>query len=176
MGLGNLLIQNKKEIAEDWFNLLVDTYPAETAPFYKSQKDPFENPVGATCRSGLAAVFDELIGSMDAQVITSFLDPVIRVRAVQTMFTASQAIGFIFLLKKVVRQRLKKEIESHQLYADLLLFESRIDELALIGFNIFTGCREKIAELRSSELKDRTFRAFERAGLVVADPEQPRTL
>ena len=79
--------------------------------------------------------------------------------------------GFIFLLKKVIRDLLKKEIQAHQLYEELLAFESKIDELALIGFNIFMGCREKIAELKASEMKNRTFRAFERAGLVVEEPE-----
>jgi hypothetical protein len=176
MRLESLLIQNKKEIAEDWFNRLVETYPAETVPFFKSRKDPFDNPVGSNARSGIAAVVDELLGGMDVQVIASFLDPLIRIRAVQTLFNASQAIGFIFLLKKVTRDLLKKEIQAHQLYEELLAFESKIDELALIGFNIFMGCREKIAELKASELKDRTFRAFERAGLVVAEPEPPFAL
>lgn len=176
MRLESLLIQNKKEIADDWFIRLVETYPAETAPFFKSQKDPFDNPVGSTARSGIAAVVDELVGGMDVQVITSFLDPLIRIRAVQTMFSASQAIGFIFLLKKTIREQLKEEIPAHQLYEELLAFELKIDELALIGFNIFTGCREKIAELKSNEMKNTTFRAFKRAGLVVEEPEQPFAL
>lgn len=176
MRLESLLIQNKRVIADDWFNRLVETYPIETAPFFKSQKDPFGNPVGSTARSAIAAVVDELLGGMDAQVVTSFLDPIIRIRAVQTMFSASQAIGFIFLLKKTIRDQFKKEIQTHQLYEELLAFELKIDELALIGFNIFMGCREKIAELKSNEMKNTTFRAFERAGLVVEEPEEPFAL
>ena len=176
MRLESLLAQHKKEIADEWFNRLVETYPPETVPFFKSQKDPFDNPVGSTARSGLAAVVDELLGGMDVQVITSFLDPLIRIRAVQTMFSASQAVGFIFLLKKTIRDQLKKEIQTHHLYEELLAFEVKVDELALIGFNIFTGCREKIAELKSNEMKNTTFRAFERAGLVVEEPEKPFAL
>jgi hypothetical protein len=176
MRLESLLIQNKKEIADDWFNHLVETYPSETAPFFKSRKDPFDNPVGSTARRGIEAVFDELIGGMDVQVITSSLDPLIRIRAVQTLFSASQAVGFIFLLKNTIREQLKKEIQAYQLYEELLAFEAKIDELALIGFNIFTGCREKIAELKSNEMKNTTYRAFKRAGLVVEEPEQPFAL
>lgn len=167
MRLEDLLIQNKKEIADDWFNRLLETYPAETVPFFKGRKDPFDNPVGNTARSGISAVLDELLGGMDEKVISSFLDPLIRIRAVQTMFSASQAIGFIFLLKKTIRDQFQKEIQKHHLYEELLAVEAKIDELALIGFNIFTGCREKIAELKSNEMKNTTFRAFQRAGLVV---------
>jgi hypothetical protein len=32
------------------------------------------------------------------------------------------------------------------------------------------ACREKIYELKANEARDRTFRAFERAGLISKDP------
>ena len=80
--------------------LIQDAHPAETAPFFKSRKDPFDNPVGSNARSGIAAVVDELLGGMDVQVITSFLDPLIRIRAVQTLFNASQAIRVHFPFEK----------------------------------------------------------------------------
>lgn len=169
MRLEDLLAHKKKDIMEDWFNRLIETYPAETAPFFKSRQDPFSNPVGSSARRGIEAVYNELLGGMDTQVIASFLDPLIRIRAVQTMFSASQAVGFIFLLKKTIRAILKKEIKAHQLQEALLDFEQKIDELALIGFNVFMQCREKIADLKATELKDRTLRAFERAGLVVGE-------
>ncbi|MDX9788774.1 MAG: RsbRD N-terminal domain-containing protein [Desulfobacterales bacterium] len=169
MRLENLLDQKKNEIMNDWFNRLIETYPPETAPFFKSQKDPFANPVGGTARRGIEGVYNELLGGMNVQLITSFLDSLIRIRAVQTMFSASQAVGFIFLLKKSIRTYLKKEIQTYQLHDALLDFEMKIDELALIGFDVFTACREKIADLRATELKDRTLRAFERAGLVVGE-------
>ena len=169
MRLENLLAQKKNEIVEDWFNRLIETYPAETAPFFKSQKDPFANPVGNAARHGIESIYKELLGEMNASVIIPSLDPLIRIRAVQTMFKASQAVGFIFILKKTIRNKLKKELQDHQLQNELLDFESKIDELALIGFNIFMECREKIAALKANELKDRTLRAFERAGLVVGE-------
>lgn len=171
MQLEELLASKKKEIAEDWFNRLVDTYPIDTSPFFKSQKDPFANPVGSTARSGIKNIIDELFGDMDNAIITTALTPIIRIRAVQTMFTASQATGFIFLLKNSIRDLLHKEIRQHQLHEALLAFDSKIDDLALIGFNIYAECREKIADLKANELKDRTFKAFERAGLVADKAE-----
>lgn len=171
MQLEDLLASKKKEIAEDWFNRLVDTYPIDTSPFFKSQKDPFANPVGSTARSGIKRIVDELFGDMDSEAIMDALMPIVRIRAVQAMFTASQATGFIFLLKKSIRDLLDTEIRQYQLHEALLEFDLKIDDLALMGFNIFSECREKIAELRANELKDRTFKAFERAGLVADTTE-----
>lgn len=176
MRLNELLIRNRKEITDSWFNRVVDTYPPETAAIFKSQKDQFANPVGSAARYGIPGLFDQLIGEMDPRKITSFLDPLIRIRAVQTLFSASQAVGFIFLLKETVRAFLEKEVISRQLVEELFAFEKRIDQVVLIGFNIFTECREKIAELKAFEMKDRTFRAFERAGLVAEEPENPLSL
>lgn len=170
MHLTEFLDSNRKEIAIDWFNRIADTYPLETAPFLKKQSDPFSNPVGSTARNAIESLVEELLKEIDVNAVTSILDPLIRIRAVQTMFTASQAVGFIFLLKKTIRDRIGEDLKTPQFLMDLFSFESKIDDVALLGFNIFTECREKIAELKANELKHRTFRAFERAGLVVEEP------
>ena len=169
MSLNDLLAQRKTAILKRWFAMVIETYPSDTAKFLKSRKDPFANPVGRTISRGLEALFDELLKGMDYETITSFLDPIIRIRAVQN-FSPSQAIGFIFFLKNVIRESLRKEIAEEQIAKDLLLFELKIDELSLIAFNLYMQCREKIYKLKANEMKDRTFRAFERAGLVSEIP------
>ncbi len=165
MRLNNLLAQRKTTIVKKWFTSSIETYPSDTAKFLKSQKDPFANPVGRTIYQGLAALFDELLEEMDHKAILSFLDPIIRIRAVQN-FSPSQATSFIFFLKDIVRDNIKKEDFEAHLFNELLLFESKIDELSLIAFNLYMQCREKIYELKANEMRNRTFRAFERAGLV----------
>ena len=177
MRLNTLLAQKKNAIVKKWFAATVETYPPDTAKFLKSQKDPFANPVGRTIYQGLAALFDELLKETDHSVMLSLLDPTIRIRAVQN-FSPSQATSFIFFLKNVVRDNirdnLKEEDFQTQHFSELLLFESKIDELSLIAFNIYMNCREKIYELKANEMKNRTFRAFERAGLVrEMSAEQP---
>ena len=169
MRLNNLLAQGKTAIVKKWFVLAIGTYPSDTANFLKRQKDPFANPVGRTIYHGLEALFDQLLEDMDYEAITSFLDPIVRIRAVQN-FSPSQATSFIFLLKNVIRDNIKKEDSQAQLFSELLLFESKIDELGLIAFNLYMSCREKIYELKANEMKNTTFRAFERAGLVRETP------
>ena len=165
MRLNNLLEQRKTTIIKDWFTLAVETYQPDTASFLKSQKDPFANPVGRTISKGLEALFNELLKEMDYETITSSLDPIIRIRAIQN-FSPSQAVSFIFLLKKTIRKYIKKETFEEQLFNELLLFESKVDELALIAFNLYMQCREKICELKANEMRNTTYKAFKRAGLV----------
>ena len=171
MSLDNLLGQRKTVIIKKWFDLVVKTYPADTAEFLKKQKDPFANPVGNTTFRGLEILFDELLKEMDREVITSFLDPIIRIRAVQD-FSPSQATSFILALKKIVRQKLSKELIENQIANELLRFESKIDELCLIAFNIFMECKEKIYDIKANEEKNKVYKAFARAGLITEVPEE----
>jgi hypothetical protein len=169
MRLNTLLAQKKSAIVKKWFAATVETYPADTAKFLKSQKDPFANPVGRTIYQGLASLFDELLKETNHETMQSFLDPIIRIRAVQN-FSPSQATSFIFFLKKAIRENIKEEDSRGRLLSELLFFESKIDELGLLAFNLYMNCREKIYELKANEMKNRTFRAFERAGLVRETP------
>jgi len=170
MRLNDILVQRKTAIIKKWFSSVIETYPSDTANFLKQQKDAFANPVGRTIARGLEALFDELLGDMDQATIASFLDPIIRIRAVQN-FSPSQAIGFIFFLKKTIRENLKTEITQAHFVDELLAIETKIDKLSLIAFNIYMQCREKIYDLKANEMKARTLKAFERAGLVSESPE-----
>ncbi len=165
MSLNDLLARRKTRIIKDWFALAVETYPPDTASFLKRQKDPFANPVGRTVSLGLEALFNELLKEMDYEIITSFLDPIIRIRAIQN-FSPAQAVSFIFLLKKAIRENIKKEALKEQLFNELLLFESKIDQLVMIAFNLYMECKEKIYDLKANEMRNSTYKAFKRAGLV----------
>ena len=79
---------------------------------------------------------------------------------------------FIFLLKKVVRESLEKEIRQNQIYGALLEFESTIDDLALFAFDIYVKCREQIYELKTDELKRMTYTLLKKANLMYEIPDQ----
>jgi myo-inositol catabolism protein IolC len=66
---------------------------------------------------------------------------------------------------------LKKELRDNQIAAELLKLESKIDQLCLMAFDIYMQCREKIYQISANETRNRTFRAFERAGLISGSPE-----
>jgi hypothetical protein len=163
--LVKIIEQKKTAILKKWFDLTAQTYAPDTAKFLKSKTDPFANPVGGSMHSSLNGLLDQLIHDMDPQIINSFLDPIIRIRAVQS-FTPSQATGFILYLKKVLRAGLAKELRDIRKTEELFEFESKIDQLSLMAFDIYMQCREKIYQISANETRNRTFRAFERAGLV----------
>ena len=145
--------------------MVVETYPADSGKFLKNQQDPFANPVGRNIHQGLETILNELLGEMDYKSIVSFLDPVIRIRAVQN-FSPSEAIAFVFFLKNITREVLKKEREWQKDIDGLLQFESKIDEVGLLAFDVYMQCREKLYEIKSTEMRNSMFKAFERAGLI----------
>jgi len=165
-----ILEAKKPAIVKRWFELVVNSYPADTAAFLKRQKDQFANPVGHTTKKGLEAVYDEVVSGMDRETIISFLDPIIRIRAVQD-FTPSRAVGFTLDLKRVIRETLKKELKSPQTVSGLAEIDTHIDRLCLIGFDIFIGCREAIYRLKVDTERKKIYSAFSRAGLVAEIPE-----
>ncbi len=170
--LEKILIESRAAILHDWFNLVVETYPSETARFLKSQKDPFANPVGRAVRNGVEDLFDELLGGLNREHAGACLDPMIRIRAIQN-FTPSEAIGFIFSLKAVIQKIIGKKIVEKKLSQEFHAFESKIDDLGLIAFDIYMKCREKIYEIKANEFRNRHYSAFRRAGLISEVPDDP---
>ena len=148
----------------------METYPADTKRFLKKQKDQFSNPVGYTISKEIENLYKELLQGVDPDRVSPILDGIIRIRAVQD-FSPSQAIVFIFLLKRVIREELDTEIREKHLSDELLRFESKIDELALLAFDIYMKCREKIYEIRVNETINQVSRLLKRVDMISEIPE-----
>ncbi len=164
MRISLLLLEKKPKILKKWFDLILETYPSDTANFLKGQKNRFGNPVGHTIFEGIEGILEELLQGKDADRISAFLDNIIRIRAIQN-FSPSQAVSFIFLLKKVIREELANEIREHQMHEELFMLESKIDELISISFDIYIKYREKIYKMRANELLNRTSRLLKRSNM-----------
>ncbi|MEA2060438.1 MAG: RsbRD N-terminal domain-containing protein [Thermodesulfobacteriota bacterium] len=163
MDFDQQLKKNKKTIIDKWFHAVISTYPEETARILVKSKNKFDNPVAVATQECIEDTFNLLLENRDLteqtemDKIESALDAVVRIRAVQTMFTAEKAVGFVFRLKDIVKEETGTWNES---------FDSRVDQIALAAFNRFMKCREDIFLLKATESKRRIHRAFERAGLV----------
>jgi hypothetical protein len=172
MTLGTFLSQKRSAILEKWFDLIIKTYPVDTQGFLKRQKNRFANPVGYTISKEIAAIYDGLFGEEDStDRISAFLDRIIRIRAIQD-FSPSAAIAFVFFLKKVIREELENEPWEGNMADELWKLEEKIDHLALLSFDIYMKCREKIYELKENEVKNMTFRLLQRANIIWENPEQ----
>ncbi|MCL4558132.1 MAG: RsbRD N-terminal domain-containing protein [Deltaproteobacteria bacterium] len=179
-GINDVLSEKRGAILTRWFDAIADSYPANASSFFKDRKDRFANPVGSAIKEATETVVDVLIdgtsmempGKNEGEKVYGCLDRVIRIRAVQD-FTPSKAVGFIFLLKRVLREELQQELGKDGMYGQLLFLESRIDSMALVCFESYMKYREKLFELKVDEFKHMAFRLLEKANLTV-DPTGDR--
>lgn len=171
MKLNDLLKKKKSTILNNWLNTLLKSYSSDARRFFTKQKDQFANPVGTTLSRELEKLYDLITQEWDTNQIASVLDNIIRLRAIQD-FLPSQALSFIFELKKILRKELKKEIVTHDLLDEVLEMEVEIDRLALLGFDVYTNCRQRLYEIRVNEVKSQVSGFMKKSGMVV-DFEQP---
>lgn len=154
MKIRSLLIQKRKAIHERWLSQILKTYPADAARFMSQNPNRFGNPVGHTYSREIEILFNALIDEVTTDEIDSALDEINKIRAVQD-FNASQAVAYIFLLKTAVREELDAELSDTQVVKDLLSLESRIDGMALMAFDSFMRCREKLFEIKCKDIRRR---------------------
>ncbi len=163
MLLKQTLTEKKNSFITQWFQATINTYPKETARVLGKDADRFDNPVGAVTRETLDDVFNHITGDFTSQSLEKKLDPIIRIRAVQS-FSASEAVAFVFSLKTIGEQLLDPDL--------IIEFYRLVDQVALAAFNRLMKCKEEIFLLKATESKRRIHRAFERAGLVAELSEE----
>jgi hypothetical protein len=169
MSLKKLLEENKSVILSRWFSAVLETYPADTRQFLRGKKNQFDNPVAHRISSGIEGIFSQILHNAAETEVSPFLDKVIRIRAVQD-FTPSQAVAFIFDLKRLVREELGEKIREAQLSEELWGFEEEIDKMGLLALDIYMKCREEIYEVRVKEVKRSVSRLVERANKICGTP------
>lgn len=161
-----LLKAHRDEIGHRWFERLVATYPSQAGVHLRSGKDRFRNPVGHELREGTSRLVDGLIGGGETTALQGPLEGILKVRAVQE-FTASEAVRFVFELKGVVREVAAKA--SPEVLAAL---DAAVDRLALLAFDVYMGCRERLYEIRANEIRNRTHLLLERTRLFSGPPAE----
>lgn len=150
--LKKLLAAKKVSLITKWFHNLCQEYPDKTVKLLKSNKSQFANPVGYNIQQGLNCIFDQLLEDMDAEKLRLNLDMILRIKAVQD-FSPSQAMAFIFMLKHLIREELHSQLGNEVMYKELDVIDQRIDNIALVAFEIYLQCKETIYQLRIDELK-----------------------
>lgn len=140
MSTGGIISQ---AVAKRWVEQTLASCRTPLMVHAASDEDPFRNPVAHTVRQNLTTLTQQLLGAMDQTAVASALDAIVRLRAVQD-FSAAEAVGFVFDLRSLVREA------SSPIAASL---DQRIDQLALMAFDIYMNCRQQIFELRAREIR-----------------------
>jgi hypothetical protein len=143
---GSVSAEDKRAIAHAWLERTAEAYPRLAREMLLEEGDRFRHPIGYALRERLPVLLDIVLGDAEPDGAVPPLDELIRIRAVQ-QFSASEAVSFIFLLKPVLRERFGCDAR----------LEERIDALALMAFDSYMQCREKLLALRVNEARRRTF-------------------
>ncbi len=175
MALADLLAARRAAILKRWHQLILETYPPDTARFLDREEDRFLNPVGHTISQEIEVLLTEILRGMDPDKVSRSLDGILRIRAVQE-YSPSAAVAPILLLKKAVREELAAEIRQQAIGGELLEFESRVDKLLLLAFDSYMQCRQKIYEIRVNEASKRSTILVDRLNRVLGNQESDADL
>lgn len=161
--LNGFLRERKKSIVARWYRLILSTYPPEASSFINSAP-PAVNPARLILAAAAEGLYDELTGDMNVKGVVSSMEDLLRLRAVQD-FTASGAVAFVFLLKQAILGEIE-DMDFPPLPArDLDDIASKIDSMALIAFDEYVNCRERMRDLREKESRRRNYRAGKDPGM-----------
>lgn len=156
------LNERRGHVLDRWLDLVIASYPAESAAFLRGEKDRFRNPVGATLARELAVLLEALLGGND-DAARQAIAAVVRLRAVQQL-TPAAAVSFVPLFKRAVSDELGADWGSRA--AELLQLFARVDELTLEAVNELVECREQVFRLRAREARSQVYSLLQRAGML----------
>jgi hypothetical protein len=161
MTLKDLLAEKKAIILRRWFERILQDYPPETQAFFRENKSPYSNPIGFTLRKGMEGIIDQILKPASGGEARAILEPVMKVRAVENL-PPSQGGKFILPLREVISEILREARREDLLGQEWLDLNSRITQLALLGMNLYSECREKVDQLRIRERERRGGRVRDR--------------
>jgi hypothetical protein len=161
LGVHDVLQPLRSAALDRWRRLVFDSYPEEAARFFRKEKDGFKNPVGQAIHRATETILDGVLLERGADGVPGALEAIVRIRAVQD-FSPAEAVGFVFLLKRAVREVLEGAFPEGLPASVRSDLEARIDALALSAFEIYTRCREQVFEIRVRESQRRTAALLER--------------
>ena len=157
--IDRVIAEHRDEILKRWIDHTMEGYPEETAKFLRSKTDPFANPVGAGLREGLEILLDGVLRGVEPEELSSAMDRVIRVRAVQEL-SPSTAVGFIFDLRGLLRDFFSGTNAGTKESFDII--DQRIEHLGMYAFDVYMSCREQMWAIRAQEIRNQSVGIMER--------------
>ncbi|KLU61518.1 hypothetical protein CEB3_c21980 [Peptococcaceae bacterium CEB3] len=149
------------ELLKKWLDSIEGSYPEGATELLKDKEDRFRNPAVHRIADNAAEILTELLNGSNPNNFVKPLDGIIRLRAVQDL-TPSNAVGFLFGLKEIIRSALPGDWTGESRLGELRELEDRIDALLLLSFDIYESCRLQVFELRMNEM--RRISGFNRPG------------
>ena len=108
-------------------------------------------------------IFNEFIAKTNFEKISSALNDIIKIRAIQD-FSPSKAVAFVLLLKKIIYDELEDDLKDKDIFYEFLRMESIIDRIALMAFDLYMDCREKVNQIRINQIKSGSISFMDKIG------------
>ena len=144
---------DQEHILAEWNAAVFASYPLDTTGLLRTREDQFRNPGGHAIRLALEEIYMAVSGELSSErLMRSSLEMFVKLRAVQH-FTTVQALGVIYLLKPLLRERILPACLQNGLIDAYLEAESRLDAAALLACDIYVASREQVFEERIGEIK-----------------------
>ncbi|MBU0729903.1 MAG: RsbRD N-terminal domain-containing protein [Proteobacteria bacterium] len=142
--------ENKESILGQWIDSVMNTYPEGAHRFLQKQKDQIANPLGHSIKQGLTDLYKIFCGDDETVNATSIIEQLVRIRAVQD-FTPSQAVYFVYDLKKIVLNCCRKEKFPEPSMDEWMELDSRVDKIGSMILDLYMESRERIFKVRLNE-------------------------
>lgn len=145
-------ILNKKEpqILSRWQAAALSPYENALHLSGQKPKGRFADPISYLMMNNTREIWKWLIKAENDPDIVKPLEEICRMKAVQEP-RPSKALSFIFDLKQIIREELEHEHGDWE--SGLRDIDRRIDETALLAFDIYSECRARIYEIKVNETK-----------------------
>ena len=169
MKLSELMTQKQEPLCGRWLQAILAEYGEKAATAWRLNKDPFTNPVGHAFRTEAPKLVEWSARGGEVAEAASALEPILRIRAIQDL-SASQAVGFVFKLRELVRAELASELAGGALDAELAALDRQVEAMGMVAFDVYVACRERFYNVRVNELKRSVAMLVRRYGLT--DPAE----
>lgn len=153
MQLAGLLARRREVLLPRVLELYRASDPS-AASLAAREADPFRDPVGATVREALEALYDGLTEGRSPGELAGPIDRIVQLRAVQGV-PPSEAVGFVHLLGRAARELLHASEGEERVEATraLVALEAAERGLLLVAFDRYAAARERLFAIRlKSEL------------------------
>jgi hypothetical protein len=150
--MATILVDERETVLEMWFDAIAKTYPRQTSDFLAKQKDRFRNPLGYAIERAIGPIYEQIVTDMNETELLDSLDGIVRIRSVQE-FNPSEAVAFVFDLKTIIREVVGDRSIVLEQSGALAEIDSRIDRVAMLAFDKYMECRQKLFEIRTDEIR-----------------------
>jgi hypothetical protein len=143
----------QEAILAKWSEAVFSAYPLDMTGFSRTKEDQFRNPGGHAVHLALEEIYASVSGRLSSEkLLRDSLEMFVKLRAVQN-FTPVQALGVVYLLKPLLRERVLPACLQNGLLDEYLEAESRLDTAALLACDLYMASRERVFEARIGEIK-----------------------